>query len=526
MPIKKKVTLMYSTFFSIVLLIISAVVIVNAYFYYRRSVHKEMSAVADEVTALISTGEVIDKESLSALKPNSYTQIRVRLQNSDFDVFTGEDPTNFPLYQFGISERRNPLPNGEFPYTPNEKPSNTPGGNITPGSRINPRDNVASGTAFVRRDRRTPNEIQSQSVTDFNRNLGSSQSLKENDFNEARIDNNPYLIYHKGVIYEGQMYNVFVYRLYSHENGVIAAFIALFVVVNIVAIFISVAGAKYISKEMLKPVTAITEAAKNISINDLKQRIEEPNAKDELYTLVVTFNEMIERLDSSFEKQERFVSDASHELRTPIAVIKGYIDLIDRWGKDDKEVLNESISSIKYETEHMSELINQLLFLARAEKGTLTTEFEEVSLNTLAQNVLKEAKIANPEIEISLFERGTALVNGDVHLLQQLMWIFLQNAIKYSGNKPIKIELEVGNISSPYLSVKDYGMGISKEALNHVFDRFFREDESHNKKIEGNGLGLSIAQRIAEKHDAKISVQSEKGAYTVFRVDFNSLRKH
>lgn len=499
MPIRKKITLMYSSFFSVLLIIISAIVIVNAYLFYEKTARDDMRQTLDSVEEFIREGNDITKEALLKYKKDSYTEIRVSSRD-ELDIITADDPEKYPR-NTGI--RAGNMPNRRFEAQEN--------GNRQQRQPLN-------------QERQAPTPPTGETRNNQNRTSGEPPFERNNDqnnFNSRNIGDLPYIIAGRTLNYNGTLYDITVYREMSHERAILALFIVIFVIVNIASVFISVMGARYISGKMIQPIQNITNTAKNISIKDLKQRIEEPDTEDEVKELVITLNDMIARLDSSVEKQSRFVSDASHELRTPIAVIQGYINLIDRWGKEDKAVLEEAVTSIKAETEHMSELINQLLFLARAEKSTLKAEFEKISLKDVAMEVVKELKISNPDTTVTLNAKKDILINADTHLIQQLMWIFIQNALKYKGHKECKIDIFVGEKEKmPCFSVKDYGVGIKKENLDKIFDRFFREDESRNKEIDGNGLGLSIGMSIAELHKAKINVESTEGEFTEFTVTF------
>ncbi len=346
-------------------------------------------------------------------------------------------------------------------------------------------------------------------------------NLKENHFSMKEISQAEYMINHRTFEYNGKMYNIQVFRLFNHEQQMINIFLIVFLLCNIAAVFVAFIFGRYISKKMLKPIRDVTAAADNISINDLQQRIEVPEADDEIRTLIVTFNDMITRLEESFNKQKQFISDASHELKTPIAVIQGYVNLIDRWGKSDEAILKESIDSIKSETEHMNNLVQQLLFLARADNNRGSINKENISLNSIAEDVLKDITVLDENIETKLIADKECEIYGDMHLIRQLMWIFCENAIKYKSDKPLEIIITVGEeAGSAYFSIKDNGIGIDEKSLPYIFDRFFRADQSRNKTIEGNGLGLSIADWIIKTHKASIEVKSKLGEGSEFIVKF------
>lgn len=343
-----------------------------------------------------------------------------------------------------------------------------------------------------------------------------------NRFTTQIIKDQPYMMLEKICEKDGQTYFIQVFRPYRHETKVVKVFAVIFFVVNIIAIFIAYLIGKYISKKILQPISDMTTAAEQISAYDLDQRINVPLADDEIRTLALTFNDMIDRLRVSFEKQSRFISDASHELRTPISVIQGYANLIDRWGKTDSEVLEESIKSIKDETTHMTNLVNQLLFMAREETNAKNIVRENINLGNVANEVVKEVKILE-NINADIFFNGTKDVEifADYHLIKQLIWILVENALKYSkkegGVVTVNVDSDDKNV---YLSVSDNGIGISEEDLPHIFDRFFRGDKSRNKEISGNGLGLCIAKWIIKEHNATVKVESIIGEGTAFTITF------
>ena len=273
-----------------------------------------------------------------------------------------------------------------------------------------------------------------------------------------------------------------------------------------------------VSKRMLKPIDYITKTAENISINNLKERIEGNDSNDELNRLVNTFNNMIDRLQGSFDRQVQFVSDASHELRTPIAVIQGYANLLDRWGKDDKEVLEKSIYAIKLEATNMANLVEKLLFLAKGDSGTQLIEKKEFYLNELVNEVVRESKIIAPNHIITSNQNDTVNIIADYKMIKQLLRIFIDNSIKFTSEQnKIDISSEVqGKVVK--LTVSDTGIGIPEDEIPNIFHRFYIVDKSRSKEKGGTGLGLSIAKWIVDMHKGSIDVESEEGKGTKITV--------
>ncbi|MFW6282248.1 MAG: sensor histidine kinase [bacterium] len=272
----------------------------------------------------------------------------------------------------------------------------------------------------------------------------------------------------------------------------------------------------FTTKKMLSPINQITETAREISFSDLDRRLSVRGPDDELKKLAVTFNSMLNRLESSFKSQKQFVSDASHELRTPISVIKGYVDLLDRWGKEKPEVRDEAIQAIKNETENMKHLIENLLLLARGDDSELVKEEEEFDVNNLISNIIKEFQLLEEEVDFEYIDNAQIKFFGDSNLFKQLFRIFIENAVKFTsreGKIKIIIDDKDGDL---FFSIEDNGPGIEKENLPYVFDRFYQADKSRSRKKEGSGLGLAIAKQIVDSYNGEIEVKTSPGEGSKF----------
>lgn len=273
-----------------------------------------------------------------------------------------------------------------------------------------------------------------------------------------------------------------------------------------------------LNKKVLKPITDMAETAAMLSATNLSDRISVEGAKNELKDLALVINGMLDRIELSYNSQKQFVSDASHELRTPIAVIQGYVSMLQRWGKTDKEVLDEGITAISQEAAGMKELVERLLFLARHDKKTLMLEMEVFDPLEVMSEVTRDAKLLSPVHQFALSPAQNASINGDKGMIKQLMRILVDNAIKYTpldGSITLGVRQEGRNC---ILSVRDTGAGISAEDLPKVFDRFYRCDEARKAQTGGHGLGLSIARIIVVAHGGKLKVRSKVGAGTTFSV--------
>ena len=242
---------------------------------------------------------------------------------------------------------------------------------------------------------------------------------------------------------------------------------------------------------------------------------------EDLQGLELAVNNLIDRMKESYRQQSRFVSDASHELRTPISVIQGYVNMLDRWGKEDETILEESIDALKQESEHMAKLVEQLLFLARSDSGRNRITMEKVNLGEILQEVYEES-IMIDENHNYFYDvpAQNCEVFGDVTMLKQTVRILVENAAKYTSVGE-DIRFRVGHCEEGvYFSVQDTGVGMQETDVVHMFERFYRSDEVRNSKTGGSGLGLSIAKWIVDKHKGHFDILSRKQLGTRITVYF------
>ena len=274
------------------------------------------------------------------------------------------------------------------------------------------------------------------------------------------------------------------------------------------------AGARS-ARRILKPIGEMARVTRNINASRLDTRLNLRGSQNELKDLAETINEMLERIHTAYRSQIRFVSDASHELRTPIAVIQGYANLLDRWGKNDPQTLQESIGALKSESESMKELVEKLLFLARGDNNTLTLHMEPLFVDRLVRQLARETMMIDKNHVFRVAREDHLAVVADAQLLKQALRILIDNSIKYT---PAGNEIVIACSTDPgglvCVSVQDSGIGIPAADVPHIFDRFYRADESRARKTGGTGLGLSIAKWIVERHNGRIDVLSRQGLGT------------
>ena len=229
----------------------------------------------------------------------------------------------------------------------------------------------------------------------------------------------------------------------------------------------------------------------------------------EFSILQKTFKNMLIRLKEQSQMQIDFVNNASHELKTPIFVLKGYVDMLNDWGKNDKEVLDESLIVLKKEIQNMQDLTDKLLFLAKSKN--LVVEKKSVNLDTILKETIDNLNFAYPDQLIN-YSSSEIFIDSDDALLRLLFKNLIENAIKYGNNNPVNVILEKGRKIK--VIIEDFGLGISKEALPHIFERFYREDEARNREIKSYGLGLSIVKEIVALLNIDIQVESQLGKGT------------
>lgn len=320
------------------------------------------------------------------------------------------------------------------------------------------------------------------------------------------------------------------------DGGYIVGIIGILICLQGMSILFGLYGEGKRIRKTLKPINEIAVRADRLNrltlsdgskyheiesaIESIKPGEEAPLSLQDkdLEGIEAAMNNLLIRMKETYQQQARFVNDASHELRTPIAVIQGYANMLERWGREDQEVLDESIHAIVHEADHMNKLVEQLLFLARGDSGKTILKKEELSLNEMMQEIYEESlmidenhiyKYSAPEEEI--------MIEADQTLLKQAVRILIDNAAKYTKKKD-EIKLGIGRNEKglAYLQVQDTGIGMAEADVKHMFERFYRSDET--REIKGTGLGLSIAKWIVDKHNGHFEILSRTELGTRIRI--------
>jgi len=325
---------------------------------------------------------------------------------------------------------------------------------------------------------------------------------------------------------DDRQYAIVAVHPVSEEVALNRRFIAALLLSIPVALILSCLGGYFLAKKALSPVVTMSSTAASIGVSNLSERIPIENAKDELGKLAAVFNTMLDRLERSFDDQRRFVADASHELRTPVAIVRGESEVA--LSRQDRS-LDEyrcSLEVVHDESRRLTRIVDDLFMLTRSDAGQLHARFAPVYLDEIASDVLRSMRVLadGREIELEFRTEGEMRMSGDVSLLHRMLLNLIDNAIKYSssGGKVSVICREQGD--EHLVQIVDKGQGISSEDRERIFERFYRSDKARSRQdgsaTGGAGLGLPIAARIAEIHNGVIKVDSTLGKGTVVSVSF------
>jgi two-component system, OmpR family, sensor kinase len=285
------------------------------------------------------------------------------------------------------------------------------------------------------------------------------------------------------------------------------------------ALLVAGVGGMLLARKSLTPVAAMTEQAASISARNLHERLEVTNSRDELGRLATVLNNLLSRLDRSFESLREFTADASHELRTPLSIIRGEAEVALSQNRDEAEY-RESLAIVQDEARRLSLMVDDMLALARADDGPQRLNVEEFYLNDLVEECARSSQVLALAKAISLTVDPTTDITfrGDESLLRRMIVNLLDNAIKYTpsgGHVSVKLTSKDGGVE---ITVADTGIGIPADATARIFERFYRADRARSRSDGGSGLGLSIAKWVAEAHNGSIDLDSRPGGGSTFTV--------
>jgi len=327
--------------------------------------------------------------------------------------------------------------------------------------------------------------------------------------------------YARALLANNQGYSLIILQSLHPQHEMMEAIRHAFYWIIPIALLLASAGGYFLARKSLAPVAVMATQARGMGAGHLSQRLGVPNPRDELGTLALSFNELLDRLEKSFEQQRRFVADASHELRTPVAILQGETEVTLSRNDRTPEEYRETLTILRDESQRLTHIIEDLFTLTRADAGQYPLKLREVYLDELAADVLRRTR----SLAIA---RGVALTSSmqpelplqaDEDLLRRMLLNLLDNAIKYTpagGTVHVECRREE---NSYLLRVADSGPGIPAELQPRIFERFFRADKARSRSegdTGGAGLGLSIAQWIAEAHHGRLELTRSDGSGTSF----------
>lgn len=319
------------------------------------------------------------------------------------------------------------------------------------------------------------------------------------------------------ILADGDVANLQVYNSIEMTVKNLTVLRHVLIAVTLIALVPVVLAGRVLSNVITKPILSLIETMTDIRKSGKFKRIElAETSKDELFEMRETFNHMIELLERNFEKQEQFVANASHELRTPLTIIESYSSLLKRRGLKEPDLFAESIEAVHSEAIRMKNMIEQLLLLAKHDEGW-NIQKEPIELRAHVNQTIKAFENAYHRKIESRMDDEEIIALVDEQKLKQLCFIILDNARKYSE---AEITVEVGKKDlRPFIRISDKGIGIPKEDLGKIFDRFYRVDKARSRKMGGSGLGLSLAREIAAAMGATLTLDSREGVGTTLTIE-------
>lgn len=339
---------------------------------------------------------------------------------------------------------------------------------------------------------------------------------KDQTFINYKLDSIPIRQYQKRIVKNGQNYGYLLVAM-SYQNSQVVinklkrTLFILFPIVLILLFF----WAYFIAGRSIKPVADVIQTANRISQTNLKERIPLPEHKDELHHLAVTINKLLDRLENAIQREKQFTSDAAHELKTPLQVMKGNMEVLLRKPRSN-EAYREKIGKCIKEIDRLSYLTDQLLLLARFESQQNAFEYKLVSLDEIIEQSIQKyySEITEKNINFKLNIKALQQIKSDPYLLHIILNNLISNAVKYTPEKG-QIIIELGQKNDKiFFKITNSGSSIQEKELAKIFHPFYRSNALEHPDIKGTGLGLSIVKRLVELLDLKIEVRSDNNRTT------------
>jgi len=342
-----------------------------------------------------------------------------------------------------------------------------------------------------------PFPLQNGEIKDF--------SLGDRKFSMAVVDQQASLIY----------IGTELSTLVKLQNKLLRVFLILFPIGVMLSFFVSI----FVTQRSMNILKRINDTARSITSDNLSRRIEVPEGNDEITHLITTLNQMIDRLEKSFEQVKQFSQDAAHEIRTPLTIIRAEVEEFIGQNKPNKKTV-EKMQNVLQEIQYLSSISERLLLIHTLDTNKVRYHFENISLSALMSEIVQDAKIIATErgIEVTSTIEPTIEMKCNRELITRLLWNLIDNAIKYNqAQGQVNLHLYTNDIAI-LLQVKDTGIGIATDEIPKIFDRFYRVDKSRSRKLSGSGLGLAICKWIIDLHGGEISLESQEDQGTTFKV--------
>ncbi len=343
-------------------------------------------------------------------------------------------------------------------------------------------------------------------LTDINGPYGMALSLTEPIYSNYTNE----LLGHIQVIHSLESFHQMITEI---ESSIIIIGLA-------ALIFSSIIGLLLVTF-FVRPITRLTEAMESIQNNlESDVRLDEGTKNNELSKLARTYNEMVDLMQNNIKNQQEFVEDVSHELRTPVAVVEGHLQMLNRWGKNDPQILEESIQASLQETKRMKSLVQEMLDLSRAHEIDVYYRNETTNIVEIVTQLVSNFRMLYPDFSILIDNDADdeIYVNMYRNHLEQVLVNILDNAIKYSADrKEVHVSLALHN-NQVNVAIQDFGSGMSQDDLKKIFNRFYRVDRARSREKGGTGLGLPIVKELVESYGGHVSVDSIENHGSIFRV--------
>lgn len=318
------------------------------------------------------------------------------------------------------------------------------------------------------------------------------------------------------LLYQGVECTVNAYiNISGHVHETITIFSAV-LVIYLLGVFVFYRYSMAQLRILLNPMKKMAAILNRMTVNNLhSERLDILNVSEEIRDLSIVCNEMLDRIEGAYESQKQFVSNASHELRTPIAVVQGYANMLERWGANDPEILEEAVTALCKVSKEMQDLVEKLLFLSRHDRKTLKLKREVFDMKDIVEEVFRETEMVVEGRQLSC-DAAQGIVYGDKQVMKQAIRVFVDNAVKYTETgDTIRIACQTVRNECEVI-IEDSGIGMKKKDLNRIFNRFYRSDDVRGKNIAGHGLGLSIAKLIIVSHGGRIHIRTQFQKGTAF----------